>query len=116
MIAAQTEQILNHHFDAFDRQNLTDLMADYAEDAVLLYHQNRYQGLTAIRAFFDDFMHNQLPPESHFELLHIQIIENLGYIVWQAQTPIQNFEFATDTFIIKNGKIQQQTFACLVKN
>ena len=114
MTASLTESILNHHFEAFDRQDLDDVLADYALDAVLMVHEKAYRGQAEIRSFFDDFMHQQLPPESQFDLLNMQVIDKIGYIVWKAQTPNQMFEFATDTFVIENGKIQYQTFACLI--
>ncbi|MGE4502011.1 MAG: nuclear transport factor 2 family protein [Thiomicrospira sp.] len=115
MTESQTEAILNHHFEAFDRQDLTDLLSDYSEQSTLLYHQQRFQGLAEIGAFFDDFMHNQLPAESTFELQTMQIAGSVGYIVWRAETPSQIFEWATDTFVIENGKIKHQTFACVIR-
>lgn len=115
MTESQTEVILNHHFEAFDRQDLADLLSDYSEQSTLLYHQQRFQGLAEIGTFFDDFMHHQLPAESNFELQTLQIAGNVGYIVWRAETPSQIFEWATDTFVIENGKIKQQTFACVIR-
>ncbi|BBP43824.1 nuclear transport factor 2 family protein [Thiosulfativibrio zosterae] len=109
-----TESILKHHFEAFDRQDLPDLLSDYAENALLLVHEKCYQGHTEISVFFKDFMQNQLVAESDFELQVMQVVDNLGYIVWRATTPTQTFEMATDTFVIQDGKIQQQTFARLL--
>jgi hypothetical protein len=37
------------------------------------------------------------------------------YVVWSAKTPVVEFTFATDTFIIQGGKILRQTFAGNVK-
>ena len=34
-----------------------------------------------------------------------------AYIVWKADTPDNLFEFGSDTFVIRNGKIVAQAFA-----
>ena len=33
------------------------------------------------------------------------------YLVWKADTADNRYEFATDTFLLQNGKIVTQTFA-----
>jgi hypothetical protein len=36
---------------------------------------------------------------------------DMFYVVWSAKTPVVEYTFATDTFIIQGGKILRQTFA-----
>ena len=44
-----------------------------------------------------------------------QIIEGeVAYIVWTAETADNVYELATDTFLIRNGKIAVQSFTAKV--
>jgi hypothetical protein len=36
---------------------------------------------------------------------------NVGYILWEAKGPKIKLSYATDTFVIKDGKIITQTYA-----
>jgi hypothetical protein len=38
-----------------------------------------------------------------------------AYILWTAETADNSYEFATDTFVVRNGKIVAQSFAAKVK-
>jgi hypothetical protein len=41
-----------------------------------------------------------------------QVVEGeVAYILWSGHSPFYNAPFATDTFVIRNGKIVAQTFA-----
>ena len=37
-----------------------------------------------------------------------------AYIVWNADTPDNDYEFATDTFVIRDGEIVAQTLGTVV--
>jgi hypothetical protein len=39
------------------------------------------------------------------------IESDTAYLVWRAETAEKRYEFATGTFIVRNGKIVTQTFA-----
>jgi len=38
-----------------------------------------------------------------------------AHIVWTAETADDTYEFATDTFVVRNGKIVAQSFAAKIK-
>jgi hypothetical protein len=38
-----------------------------------------------------------------------------AYIVWTAETADNSYEFATDTFVVRNEKIVAQSFAAKIK-
>ena len=43
--------------------------------------------------------------------MQIQVVEgDYGYIVWTAETPDNVYEMATDTFVVRDGKIVAQSF------
>ena len=35
----------------------------------------------------------------------------MAYTIWTAESPFYSIPYGTDTFIVRNGKIVQQTFA-----
>ena len=112
---SQTEATLNHHLQSFGSANIDELVSDYTEESFILIENNKISGLDNIRAFFDDFISNSLPPGSSFEMKHMQVIDDIAFIVWEASTDKLDFKLGTDTFVIKDGKILQQTIAALVE-
>ena len=113
---SKTEAILNHHLQSFGTANIDELVSDYTEDSVILFESNLIKGLDNIKTFFSDFIDNSLPPGSDFEMKHLQVVDNVAYIVWEASTDKLAFKMGTDTFVIKDGKIHQQTIAALVES
>jgi len=108
--AKQTEQVLHHHLTAFlEDRGVDAIVADYHDDAVFLTPQAVWRGKPAIREFFVSFLAN-LPEGARddFELSRIEISDDLGYIVWSVNGAVA---LGTDTFIVRDGKIAQQTFA-----
>jgi hypothetical protein len=69
------------------------------------------RGLDELRTFFDGFIRNS-PPElfDAFRLIRQDVDGEVAYIVWKAEPYIT---MATDTFVVRNGKIMVQTFAAL---
>ena len=37
------------------------------------------------------------------------------YLVWTAETPDNSYEFASEVFVIKDGRIRMQAFSAKVK-
>ena len=112
---SQAEETLNHHLQSFGEGNIDEIVADYTDDSVIIFESNLIKGLDNIRAFFSDFIGNTLPPGSEFEMKHTQIVGYIAYIVWVASTDKLSFKLGTDTFVIIDGKILQQTIAALVE-
>jgi ketosteroid isomerase-like protein len=103
-----TEATLARHLQAF-AGSVDAIMSDYAESSVLFTPDGPLMGLDQIRAFFEAFKANS-PPElmPALTLLRQDIQGEVAYITWKADPFIP---LATDTFVIRDGKIQAQTFA-----
>ena len=105
------KDVLMHHLQAIGEGDIDAIMADYAEDAVLFTPTGALRGHDEIRPLFEAMVADILPPGSTFEMLQ-QIIEGeIAYIVWSAESANYKMPLGTDTFIIRDGKIQTQTFA-----
>ena len=108
--ATQTERVIQQHLRAFlEGQGVDAIVSDYHEDAVFLTPDAVYRGKPAIREFFLSFLAN-LPAGARddFELRRVEVNDDLGYIVWDVNGAVS---LGTDTFIVRDGKIAQQTFA-----
>jgi hypothetical protein len=110
----QTLNVINRHLRAFmGNQGAGVLAGDYDEDAVLYSPDRVYHGVDEIRHFFETFL-NHLPKQAR-ELFQMRCQEahgEVGYIVWSVGELIP---LGTDTFIVKDGKIIQQTYAALTR-
>lgn len=69
------------------------------------------RGLDEIEGLFEDLFADFSQPGSEIEVVQEEIEADLAYIVWHGETPDNVYEFATDTFIIRDDTIVQQTFA-----
>jgi len=104
---ATTKTVLDHHLGAFAK-GLDEIMKDYTASSVILTHDQRYQGIAAIRSFFDGFLQSVKPGFWEAFKISAQAIDgDVAYLVWEAK-PFVNH--ATDTLVIRQGKIAVQTF------
>lgn len=105
------KEILDHHWVAFQANDLEATMEDYTEESVLITPDRTFRGLSEIRENFVGAF-AVFPKDSSTLVLDKSVVVNdVGYIIWHAKTPAFTLSFGTDTFIIKNGKIVRQTYA-----
>jgi len=108
----QTEKTLARHWRDFGACDLESIMADYAPDAVLVTAWATRKGHAEIREGFKMIFAEIFPPKMSTVKLEKQVVEGeLAFIVWSGSSPKYNVPFATDTFVIRDGKIVLQTFA-----
>lgn len=104
------ENVLDRHWEAFTTQDLAGIMADYAEGSFVITNFGSYYGRDEIEGLFsnlfDEFGQADVSMSLDQQVLH----EEYAYIVWHAETPDNVYEFATDTFMIRDGAIVPQTF------
>jgi ketosteroid isomerase-like protein len=110
-----SRNIVMHHLGSFQDNDLEAVIADYTKESVLVTQDATYKGPEEIKNFFADLMIHFPKQKSSFELDKLVANNELVYIVWHANTPSLNVALGTDTFIIRDGKIYQQTFAGLLK-
>jgi hypothetical protein len=111
-INEQTEKTLLRHWQAFGTGDIEAIMADYAEDAVLITPDGVLKGQAQIRSLFAQIFANTFPPDKTSLNLSKQVVEGeIAYILWSGSSPHYNAPLATDTFVMRDGKIVAQTFA-----
>ena len=113
--SATTESVLNHHLDAFMDQDMEEMMADYGGDSVVVTNTaGSFHGLDEIQTLFEGLFAEFEQSDVEFQLDQQEIEDDIAYIVWHAETPDNTYEFATDTFHVRDGTIETQTLGAVV--
>jgi ketosteroid isomerase-like protein len=109
-----TASVLEHHLAAFGDQDLEETMVDYSDEAVLITQGATFRGHEEITGVFEDFYAEFSQEGVEFSLEEQTVEGEYAYIVWNARTPDNDYEFATDTFVIQDGEIVAQTLGTVV--
>jgi hypothetical protein len=105
----QTEAVLNHHFQAFGSRDVDVILQDFTPDSVIFGPDGPARGLAAIREFFAREL-AAFTPElmSNLKVVRQDIDGEVAYVALTAGTVMP---LATDTYIVRNGKIIIETTA-----
>jgi hypothetical protein len=104
--STSTAAVLQKHLQAAT-VGVDAVMEDYTEQSVLITYDATYRGLAGIRSFFTALFRDL--PKGFFEGMRIrrqEIVGEMAYILWDREP----FSQATDTFVVREGKIAFQTF------
>ena len=108
---ALTKRVLDHYIQTFQQNDLEGVMADYTEESILVTPDRTFTGLAEIRENFVGAFQALPTKGTTMTLTKSLASKDIGYMVWKATTPTLEFRYATDTFVIRNGKILRQTYA-----
>ena len=105
-----TEATLSHHLQAI-AQGIDAIMEDYTEESVLFTPDGPFRGRAGIRGFFEGLLASS-PPEliQAMTVTRMDVHGEAAYILWKAEPFIP---LATDTFVVRDGKILAHSFALL---
>jgi len=110
-----TSDLLDRHLKSFAERDLHGVVADYSSDAVFFVPSGPLKGPDAIKPFFEALIAEFSKPGSSFTMQLRCIEQDHAYILWTAETADNSYEFATDTFVVRHGKIIAQSFAAKIK-
>jgi ketosteroid isomerase-like protein len=111
---ASTQEILDRHLKCFVGLDLDGILADYAPDAILFTPAGILKGRDAIQALFQALFAEFAKP-GFTAAVDRQLVEGeYAYILWNARSADKTYETATDTFVIRGGKIIVQSFAAKI--
>jgi len=109
-----TNDIVNQHLKSFGERDLDGVLADYSSDAVLFVPGGPLKDRAEIKQFFQGLLSEFSEPGATFSLRQHHAEGDYAYILWSAETAANTYEAATDTFVVRNGKIVAQSFAAKV--
>ena len=116
MKTISTGAVLDRHLKSFAEHDVDGIVSDYASDAVLFTPDGPLKGPDAIKPLFRALVSEFAKPGSSFTMQLRSIEGDHAYILWTAETADNWYEFATDTFVVRNGKIIAQSFAAKIKS
>lgn len=109
-----TQGVLDHHLRCFGSADLDGTLSDYTHESVVMTPDGMIKGLDDIRAFFVAAYAEFTKPGTTFSMKQMLVEGECAFIVWDAETPDNKFESATDTFVVRDGKILFQTYEAKV--
>jgi ketosteroid isomerase-like protein len=114
-MASTTEEVLQRHVKCFFEGNLEGIVSDYSADAVLFTPNGPLKGHNPIREFYRALINEFGQPGTTFSVQLQSIDGDFAYAVWAAETADNVYEMATDTHVVRDGKIIAQSFAGHIK-
>ena len=109
-----TQDVLDHHLKCFGEGNLEGILADYSWDAVLFTPTGPLNGIAAIKPLFEALLAEFAKPGMSFAMQRQFVQGDYAFILWNAETAENSYDAATDTLVVRNGKIVAQSFAAKI--
>jgi SnoaL-like domain len=107
-----TEEVLARHWRDFQAGDVESILKDYAQEAMVITPNGTRKGVGQIREAFQTMFTEIMPAKTSASKLEKEVVEGeLAFIVWSGSSDKYKISFATDTFLIRGGKIVMQTFA-----
>jgi ketosteroid isomerase-like protein len=113
-MALTTAEVLQRHVKCFFDGDLEGIVSDYAADAVLFTPRGPLKGHDPIREFFRGLIQEFGQPGTTFSMQLQSIDGEFAYALWSAETADNVYAMATDTHVVRDGKIVAQSFAGLI--
>ena len=113
-VSAMTQQVLENHMTAVDSGNLDAIMADYAANAVLLTPEGTCRGHVQIRPVWEQLLRDVFTKDANFTMVREAAEGEVAFIVWSLESGRVRIPLATDTYLVRSGKIIVQTYAAVI--
>ena len=107
---ASTKEVLDHHLKCFGEGDLKGILSDYAPGAILFTPDGPLRGADAMRPLFQALIAEFGKPGAVFRMKQQSLNGEYAYILWTAETADNVYEMATDTLVVRDGKIVAQSF------
>jgi ketosteroid isomerase-like protein len=110
-----TQAVFEHHLAALGNGDVEEILQDYTEESVVLTADAAYKGRDAVRGFFSAAVAGLFKPGTYNITVDVVRVEGeVAYCVWHASCAGAEIVLATDTFVVRDGKIAVQTFAAKI--
>jgi ketosteroid isomerase-like protein len=102
-----TQEVFDSHREAIETGNFEQLIADYAEDAVLVTLDGSFIGREAILTGFFQAMFSQAP-DAKINFEKVAVERDVCLLQWSVDASNLTVPRGTAVFIIQDGLIQRQ--------
>jgi hypothetical protein len=107
VMTRSTEQVFEDHKNAILSGDFPKLIADYANDAVLMTMDGAFVGQEAIQGFFQNIF--AANPNVRIDFRQVVVKDDMLLLEWAAESDTAVIAPGVDTFIIRDDKIRRQT-------
>ena len=111
-MARTPEEVFAHHGQSLGAEDLEEIIADYADDAILVVQRKLYRGKDGAREVFTQLLSDV--PQAEWELDQT-FSDDVLYLEWKATGGGRKVDNGIDTFIFKDGMIRVQTVVYTVQ-
>jgi hypothetical protein len=101
------EEVFAHHGQALGAGDLDEIVADYADDAVLISPSGVARGKDGIRDVFTALLADL--PNAVWDLKTQHFAGDVLFLEWTADSVINRVDDGVDTFVFRDGMIRAQT-------
>jgi SnoaL-like domain len=109
-----TKDVIENHIRRFREGNIDGVLDDFSPNAILLTSTGPLRGRSEIQGLFQNLLAEFGKPGAS-DTVHTPILErDYAYLIWSGETADNYYEFATDTFIVRDEKIEAQSFAAKI--
>ena len=101
------EEVFGHHVQALGAGDLDEIVADYADDAVMITPAGVMRGKDGVRVVFTQLLSDV--PNASWNV-KTQIYEgDVLFLEWVADSASTRVDDGVDTFVFRDGVIRAQT-------
>jgi ketosteroid isomerase-like protein len=104
------EQIVAHHMASAAKGDVDGIVADYADNAVIISPAGKTQGKADIRKMFAGIFGGP-GPHAAMDVKQQFYTREIGYVAWVQSAGKPEELHGSDTFVVRKGKIIAQTVA-----
>jgi ketosteroid isomerase-like protein len=106
-VARSTEQVLQDHITTLLNGDFPAMMADYADDAVLMTLDGAIVGKAAIQGYFLNAL--SALPNAKLSFAGHSVHGDFVLLTWTAVSDVETIPYGVDTFVIRDDRIELQT-------
>jgi ketosteroid isomerase-like protein len=109
-----TKDVVENHLRCFGERDLNGILSDFAPGVVFFTPQGPLRGVDGIRPLFQAMVAEFAKPGAVFRMRQQAVEGEYAYLLWTAETADNVYEMATDTLVVRDGKIVVQSFAAKI--
>jgi hypothetical protein len=105
------EKFAMERLSAFERGDVSALVAQYTDDAVVVTPAGPLNDRASITAMMEGVIAEFGQPGTRFEVISQAAFGDIFTLVWSGETSKNVYDFAAEAYVLKDGKITYQTVA-----
>jgi hypothetical protein len=95
-----TQRVVENHIQRFREGDLDGVLEDFSPEAVVFTPSGTLKGKSEIKTLFQNML-EEFGKAGASETVRTAIFEgDYAYLIWSGETVDNNYEFATDTFVL----------------